>query len=127
MLLNSKEIIELSKISPVLVVGAKTEDFKNSTVLKANIPSKSLGVVNTATGIKTPLWLFQILKSDASHQIVIEEIDSIDAYSQEKFYELLKYKTISNIDLPEDCNIIVTAKKLENVSANIACLCQIVK
>lgn len=126
-MLASKKIIELSKISPVLVVSDKEVDFKGSTILPSKIPSKNLGVVNTATGLKCPAWFFDILKGKASHQIVIKDIDLISFYSQQKFCELLKYKTISTIELPSDCNIIVTAKDIKKVAPIILSLCQVVK
>ena len=129
MVLNTKinEVIKLSKTAPVLAVGLTANLFENSTVIEASIPSKSLGIVNTATGLKTPTWLYGIMKGKSSHQIVIEGIDSIDKESQEKFYELLKYKAISDVELPKDCTIIVTAKDLKNVSETILRLCLLVK
>ena len=60
-------------------------------------------------------------------QIVIKDLDKIDEYDQEKFYEILKYKAISNIDLPKDCNIIVTSNDIKKVSANIISLCQVIR
>ena len=129
MILYSKiiEIIKLSKTAPVLAVGFAANLFENSTIIEANIPSKSLGIVSTATGVKMPNWLYGIMKGKSSHQIVINGIDSIEKENQEKFYELLKYKAISNIELPSDCNIIVTAKDLKNVSETILRLCLLVK
>lgn len=122
-----KGAIKLSLTAPVLVVGLTGDLFGNSTIIEAGIPSKNLGIVNTAQGLKTPSWLYGIMKGKSSHQIVIDGIDSIDKESQEKFYELLKYKTISNVELPSDCTIIVTAKDLENVSETILRLCLLVK
>ena len=120
------EIISLSKTSPVLAVGFNANVFGDSTIIEANIPSKSLGIVNTAKGLKTPKWFFDVVKGKSSHQIIINNIDSIDKEMQEKFYEILKYKTISSVDLPKDCNIIVLAKGLGGVSENIQRLCLIV-
>ncbi|MDD4815958.1 MAG: hypothetical protein PHQ62_02320 [Clostridia bacterium] len=122
-----RDIIKLSKISPVLVVGLPATIFGEATVINADIPSKNLGIVNTANGLKYPSWFFEILKGTASHQIIINGIDKIDKESQEKFYELLKYKAISNVELPHDCNIIVIAENLKNVSATILNHCQVIK
>ena len=119
-LLNKiKEAIRLSKISPVLVVGIPSDLFGKSTIIEANIPPKDLGIVYTSSGLKMPEWFFGIAKGKASHQIVIDGIDLIDKEDQEKFYELLKYKAISDIDLPSDCTIIITAENLKNVSETI--------
>ena len=86
--LSSKinEINELSKTSPVLAVGIPIEMFEESTIIESTIPSKSLGILNTAKGLKAPSWFYGIVKGNGSHQIIINNIDSIDKESQEKFY-----------------------------------------
>lgn len=129
MVSNSKinEIVKLSKTAPVLAVGYSKEQFGQSTIIDGGISSKNLGVVNTATGLRAPTWLYGIMKGKTSHQIIIDGIDLIDKESQEKFYELLKYKAISDIDLPSDCNIIVLAKDLKEVSETIIRLCLLIK
>jgi hypothetical protein len=129
MILNSKinEIKELSKTSPVLAVGIPLAMFGESTIIEASIPSKSLGIINTAKGIKAPSWFYGIVKGNESHQIIINNIDSIDKESQEKFYELLKYKAISDVELPADCKLIVLATDLNKVSETILRLCLLVK
>lgn len=121
------KIQELSKTSPVLAVGIPLAMLGNSTIIEATIPSKNLGVVNTAKGLKAPSWFFDIIKGNGSHQIVINNIDSIDKESQEKFYELLKYKAISDIELPADCKIIVLANDPKKVSETILRLCLLVE
>lgn len=127
--LSSKinEIKELSKASPVLAVGIPLAMFGDSTIIESTIPSKSLGIVNTAKGLKAPSWFYGIVKGNQSHQIIINNIDSIDKENQEKFYELLKYKAISNVELPADCKIIVLATDLNKVSETILRLCLVVK
>ena len=120
-------MIKLSLVSPVLVVGLPGDLFGNSTIIDAKIPSESLGVINTAAGLKFPTWLNGIMKGNSSHRIVIDGIDLIDKENQEKFYELLKYKAISDIKLPSDCTIIVTAEELKNVSQTILRLCLLVE
>ena len=121
-----REVIKFSKMGPVLTVGLTADNFENSTVIDANIPVKELGMTNTSTGLKYPTWFSNIKEGKSSHQIVIDGIDSIDKESQEVFYELLKYKAISDINLPSDCTIIVTAKDLKNVSETIIRLCLLV-
>ena len=127
--LNSKikAAKQLSPVSPVLVVGVPATAFGVATVLEANIPSAKLGIVQTAKGLKTGQWLCDIMNGTGSHQIIINNIDSIDQENQEKFYELLKYKAISNVELPADCRLIVTAKDIKNVSETILRLCLVVR
>ncbi len=128
MVLKSKinKIKELSKTSPVLAVGIPQEMFGESTVIEGSIPSKSLGIVNSAKGMKAPTWFYNIAKGKASHQIIINNIDLISKENQEKFYELLKYRAISDIPLPDDCTIIVLANDLNKVSETILRLCLLV-
>ncbi len=121
------QAISLSKISPVLVVGVEQKMFDDVTVVEGTIPSTKLGILNTSKGLKTPSWFYDIVKNKSSHQILITDVDAIDKENQEKFYELLKYKSISNVPLPKDCSIIVTAKNLKNVSEAILRLCQIIQ
>ena len=127
--LNTKinEILNLSKISPVLAVGFNASLFDGFTLINSDIPSKKLAIINTAKGMKTPSWLFDILKQKTSPKILIDKIDQISEYEQEKFYELLKYKTISSVALPSDCNIIILANDISRVSKIIKSLCVIVK
>ena len=123
-LLNKIE--KLSAVSPVLVTGIKKEYFKNAEILPANIASKDLGIVNTCKGLKAPKWFVRVMKDDIS-TIVIDGIDSIDTESQEKFYELLKYKTISSIEFYKEIKIVVLYEDLKKVSPSILSLCQIMK
>lgn len=127
--LSSKvnEIKELSKASPVLAVGIPLAMFGESTIIESTISSKSLGIINTDKGPKAPSWFYEIVKGNGSRQIIINNIDLIDKESQEKFYELLKYRAISDVELPVDCKIIVLATDLKNVSETILRLCLLVK
>ena len=63
MRLSSKinEIKELSKASPVLAVGIPLAMFGDSTIIESTIPSKSLGIINTAKGLKAPSWFYNII------------------------------------------------------------------
>jgi len=121
------KIKELSKTSPVLALGIPLEKFEDSTIIEANAPSEHFGIINTAKGVKAPSWFYGIMKGNKSHQIIINNIDLIDKESQEKFYELLKYKAISDVELPADCTIIVLASDLKKVSETILRLCLLVE
>ena len=120
------KVLDYAKISPVILQNGNLDDFKNAIILNASIPSKNLGIVNTKNGLKAPKWFVDVKKGE-NPIIVINNLDEIDKYNQEKFYELLKYKTISNIELPLNTKIIVLAKNLENISQNILSLCMVIK
>ena len=118
---------QMAKTAPVLVVDCPIELFGAATVLSAQISSRHLGIINTAQGLQLPAWLEQIMHGKTSRQIIIDGIDTIDRESQHKFYELLKYKMISGVELPHDCTVIVLAKNLNNVEETILRQCLVVE
>lgn len=120
------KILKLANLSPVIALNENSESFNNAIILPANIKSKDLGVVALKQGLKVPTW-FTKLFDENKKIIVIDKLDTIDLYNQEKFYELLKYKTISSVNLPDDCSIIITALDINKISPNILSLCLIYK
>ena len=118
-----EKAISLAKLSPILT---NENDFStvDCVVIQSNIPSKDLGIVNTAKGLNEPKW-FKDLKLLSLPILVIKDIDKISIDEQEKFYEILKYKTISSVDLPKGCKIIVTYEDKTKVSNTITSLCLI--
>jgi hypothetical protein len=120
------KVQKLAEISPVLVCGLKKESIKNAEFISATISSKELGIVNTSKGIKAPKWFVNVTKN-AIDTVVIDGIDTINAEEQEKFYELIKYKTISSVEFGKKIKVIVLYNDLSKVSATITSLCQIVK
>ena len=117
------EIKKLSEISPVIVCGISKNMFQNSVVVDAKIPSKQLGIISTKDGLKYPDWYVE-LKNNKEF-LIIDFIDSIPTEEQDKFYELIKYKEITNTALPKKTKIIVIAKDIKNVSETIKRLCMI--
>ena len=120
------DVYENAKIAPVLIKDIDKKILNEAVVIDSIIDSKDLGVVNTDKGIKYPKWYDEIVKLDY-RILIIKDIDKIEEYEQEKFYELLKYKEISNFKLPKDLKIFVTYSNLDNVTDVIISLCQIIK
>ena len=118
------EIIKNSKISPIIVTGISAKIFNDAVILDAMIDSKELGIINTKEGPKYPAWFLELKKS-SSKQLIINSVDEIDEYEQGKFYEMLKFKQISNIDLPKNTGIIVIAKDTDFVADSLKNLCMI--
>ena len=118
------EIVKLSKISPVIVCGLSCKIFDGAVTIEASIPSSKLGIVNTKNGMKFPDWYLE-LKNNNKNLLIINLIDTISDEEQEKFFELLKYKEITNTALPKNTKIIVMAKDIKNVSSSIKRLCVI--
>ena len=119
-----KEVAELSKIAPIVVSGVPSKLFDDAVVIDASISSKELGIVNTKDGPKYPEWFLK-LKSSNIKFLVIDGIDKLAEYDQGKFYEILKYRQITNVDLPKKIGIIVTAKDVFDVADSIKNLCMI--
>lgn len=120
------DVYENAKIAPVLIKDIDKKILNEAVVIDSIIDSKDLGVVNTDKGIKYPKCYDEIVKLDY-RILIIKDIDKIEEYEQEKFYELLKYKEISNFKLPKDLKIFVTYSNLDNVADSIISLCQIIK
>lgn len=123
---NVDDVLLLAEISPVLVSRKNEFKFKNAIKLPAKISSKELGAVNTQGGVQMPMWYDRVLEKKYS-TIIIDGIDLIDEYKQEKFYELLKYKTISSIEFPFNVKIVLLYDDIKKVSKSITALCQIVE
>lgn len=120
------KVLDYAKVSPVILLNGNITNFENSIVLESTILSKNLGIVNTEKGLKAPKWFIEV-KNQKEPLIVINNLDDIDKYNQEKFYELLKYKTISNVKLPANTRILILANNLEKISPNIINLCVVIK
>jgi len=121
-----KEIDLLSNISPIIIKSSLTPLVKNNNtvVIDSNINSKELGVVNGEKGKAFPKW-FENLTLKKCKYLLIDKVDLIDLEEQEKFYEILKYRTITGISIPRETKILLTIEKIENISKNILSLCQV--
>lgn len=124
--MENDKILKYLEISPVLTNKHTADDFPNAFIMDANISSKDLGIVNTADGIKKPKW-FDIVNNFKKEYILIDGLDTIDIYEQEKFYELLNYNTISGVEFSIPVKFIVTYKNLEKINTNIKSLCRVIK
>lgn len=122
MAMKIENLIKSSRIMPVLT--NQNINIELTVSIDAGIDSKSLGIVNTSNGLRTPQW-FEEINNLKEPILVIKNIDSIPIDLQEKFYEILHYKTISSVALPANISIIVTYKDIENVSKSIKSLCML--
>ena len=116
------EIEKLANVSPVIACEMSSDAFDGAVVVDAKISSTQLAALNTKDGLRFPDWYLKLEKNDKK-LLVIDNIDDIDAEEQEKFYEILKYKEISNTALPKNTKIIVIAKNNKKVADIIRQLC----
>ena len=117
-------VINESKQRAVLLKNEFVKLIENSLILPFNIPSKNMAIMNTADGLKYPEWFKILIDNRSSHQIVIQNIDRLSKPDQHKFYELIKYRTISNISLPSDCGVIVSYTNIDQVDEIIKTICK---
>lgn len=107
---------------PLIIEGASKDNFPTSIVIPATVPVSELNIIPEETGYKYPNWLTNVVNKAKKSKRVLVCIDGLDKVSeeeQEKFYGLLKHKSISGFRLPEAAQIIITVKNLKKVSKRI--------
>jgi len=115
---------------PLLVEGLTANDLPTAVILPATIKETEMGILPDVNGFKYPKWIMTILIKARDKKEIILCLDGIDALpfdEQLKFYGLLKNKGLNAFNLPEQTQIVVTAKQLEKVAPKIKNLCLLVK
>lgn len=115
---------------PLLVEGLTANDLPTAVILPATIKETEMGILPDVNGFKYPKWIMTILIKARDKKEIILCLDGIDALpfdEQLKFYGLLKNKGLNAFTLPEQMQIVVTAKQLEKVAPKIKNLCLLVK
>ena len=115
---------------PLLVEGLTAKDLPTAVILPATIKETEMGILPDVNGFKYPKWIMTILIKAREKKEIILCLDGIDALpfdEQLKFYGLLKNKGLNAFNLPEQTQIVVTAKQLEKVAPKIKNLCLLVK
>lgn len=101
-----------SNVAPILEDFIFGSNIPNSIVIPANINSDELNGHYDNENYLAPKWFNELLTTNESKVLVIDELDSISKEEQLKFVELLEYRKISTFALPKNCVIIVTAKNI---------------
>lgn len=112
---NKRELLSSyikANVAPILVNFIESKDIPGAIIIPANIDQKDLNGQYENENFLAPKWLNEVLSTNASSVIVIDNIDSISKEEQSKFIELLEYRKISTFELPKNCVIIVTAKEI---------------
>ncbi|MDR0850561.1 MAG: tail fiber assembly protein [Christensenellaceae bacterium] len=105
-----KEYIK-DNLTPLWLEGFDSKQFKNSVVVEANAPKTEFAVFMGRNGAVFPSWYNAVLekKNEQVNLLVFEDIDRLSEEEQERFLEIVKYRTISNAKLPDNCCIILTS------------------
>lgn len=101
-----------SNVAPILEDFIFGSNIPNSIVIPANINNDELNGHYDNENYLAPKWFNELLTTNESKVLVIDELDSISKEEQLKFVELLEYRKISTFELPKNCVIIVTAKNI---------------
>ncbi len=80
-------------------------DFTGAIIIPANSKIEELN------------W-YDLINDNKAKIIIIKDIDSIPKIEQLKFKELLKYKQINTLKIPENTRIILTAKNINKETIN---------
>lgn len=114
-------ILILKTNEPILVKNVNIESFSNKIVIPSNISQDKLSIIGTH-----PLWLIELELLSKKKEIsilIIDKIDEIPLNEQMKFFEIIKYRSISGFKLPENTHIILTCNSFEKVADKIKSNC----
>jgi len=114
--MNKTEIIKeyiKDNITPIWLEGFNLTMFKDMTVVPPEAPRSDFAVLVGANGPIYPKWYKLVMSKQHKpiNLLVFESIDLLSDEEQERFLELVKYRRISNVKLPENCCIILTTAK----------------
>lgn len=119
--MNTKEKIKFMQIVnnnptyPILVQNNESFDMENIFSLPTDISDREL---HLPTGWHEQLIAKAQAQSDKIY-LTIEQIDNLSLKEQQKFIPLLKDRRAGNFKLPDNVQIIISAKNLQNVAQEI--------
>ncbi|MBR4418799.1 MAG: hypothetical protein IKT33_02210 [Clostridia bacterium] len=121
-----RDILTKLTSQPFVIGGVSAKNFPDAVVLPATTPSAELGIIPQDKGYQHPKWLLTLMmKAHAKKKILlcIDGIDALPFSEQAKFCGILKYKGLNGFAFPQETQIIVTAKQIDNVSPVIKDFC----
>ena len=108
-----RTVIKNNFSTPLIIEGVNFHESDSTVILSSDINSQNLGVIPEENGYSYPKWYNDLQKKANLKQriyLVIDGINNIETQEQLKFYEILKYKAISGVKLPENTQILITSK-----------------
>lgn len=113
---------------PIIIEGLI--EIPNSITINADMPSCELCITPDLGGLVYPEWINLIInKSKSSEKIIllIKGLDEVNSEEQEKFYGMIKYKSINGFKFPQNLQIVMMVKDAKKVSQKISKLALIFK
>lgn len=106
-----KEVIQNNFSTPLLIKGANFTESDSVVLVPSTIESKDLGIVANENGYTYPQWLISLQEKASLKKrvyLVIDSINNISPDEQLKFYEILKYRAISSVKIPDNAQVLLT-------------------
>ena len=107
-------------VTPLWLEGFAPEDFSSATKVLATAPKTEFAVFMGSNGAVYPNWYKAVMakKQDKINLLVFDRVDKLTEEEQERFLEIVKYRTVSNVKLPKNCVVILTTSKSNNGKIN---------
>lgn len=106
-----------ANVAPILTNILTANEFLACTIIPSNITLEELIGTYENLEFETPSW-YQKNISNENKILVIDKIDAVSKKEQQKFIELLKYKKIGTLTLPDNTVIIITATNINKEVIN---------
>lgn len=107
-----------ANIAPILTDFISKENINNATIISSICSREELNGYFEDDNFVMPIW-YQKLKEkekDVYNILVIDNISDISFEEQRKFTSLLKYRKVGTLELPKNCVVVITSKKVSNES-----------
>ncbi len=120
-----KAVIQNNFSTPLLIDGVNFSESDSAVILPSTIDSKDLGIIANEDGYIYPKWLSSLQEKASLKKrvyLVIDSINNISPDEQLKFYEILKYRAISSVKIPDNVQILLTTNGKEEINAIISSL-----
>lgn len=117
---NKKELLInyiKANVAPILTNLLTKNDLPNLIIIPSDISINNLTGYFDGVIFKIPSWYENII-SNKNKILVIDNIDAISKSEQQKFIEILKYKKVGTLNLPDDTVIILTATNINKDTIN---------
>ena len=116
--INMLENYILVNVAPILIDFIDNINFPKSIIIPANCEITELIGHYEEENFLAPKWYYDLIETNETKIIIINNIDSISKEEQLKFKELLKYRQVSTFKIPKKTRIILTAKNISKETIN---------
>lgn len=122
--MKKTELLELyitNYVAPILIESMEEIDLKNGVEIEGDCDVTNLqGHFNESGEYQIPYWLKILIENSDKKRtlLIIKNITDIEEDDQMKFYEIMKYRKLNTIQIPDNCVIIATCGNLKEKPIN---------